>query len=171
MESNLHPLLWERKTWPLDRQGSPNWSVSTDKGQAPLWPSRKESACNAGDLGSIPAWGKSPGGRNGNTLQYCHLGNPMDRGPWWTTVHGVEVSRSTVTGTESMAVDVESLTWKGPIGPYSLPWLMERGCEALYLWMEGLTQIFIWFLFHSASSTIIDSGFNFNEFLHHAAGV
>ena len=43
----------------------------------------------------------------------------MDRGPWWTTIHGVEVSKLTVT--ESMAVDVESLTWKGRIESYTLP--------------------------------------------------
>ena len=45
----------------------------------------KESACNAGDLGSIPGLGRSPGERNGNPLQYSCLGNPMDRGAWWAT--------------------------------------------------------------------------------------
>ena len=49
----------------------------------------KESACNAGDLGSIPGLGKSPGERNGNPLQYACLGNPMDRGAWQATVHRV----------------------------------------------------------------------------------
>ena len=49
----------------------------------------KESACSAGDLGSIPGLGRSPGEGNGNPLQYFCLGNPMDRGAWWTTVHGV----------------------------------------------------------------------------------
>ena len=42
-----------------------------------------------GDLGSIPGWGRAPGGGNDNPLQYCCLGNPMDRGVWWATVHGV----------------------------------------------------------------------------------
>ena len=42
----------------------------------------KASACNAGDLGSIPGLGISPGGRNGNPLQYSWLENPMDRGAW-----------------------------------------------------------------------------------------
>ena len=37
---------------------------------------------NAGDAGSIPGSGRSPGGGNGNSLQYAHLGNPMDRGAW-----------------------------------------------------------------------------------------
>ena len=82
----------------------------------------KESACNAGDPGSIPVLGSSPGERigyplqyswaslvaqmvnnlpampglgrspgkeNGNPLQYSCLGNSMDRGAWWATVHGI----------------------------------------------------------------------------------
>ena len=49
----------------------------------------KESACNAGDLGSIPGLGRSPGEGNGNPLQYSCLENPVDRGAWWATVHGV----------------------------------------------------------------------------------
>ena len=49
----------------------------------------KESAFNAGDLGSIPELGRSPGGGNGNLLQYSCLGKSMDRGLWWAIVHGV----------------------------------------------------------------------------------
>ena len=49
----------------------------------------KESACNAGDLGSIPWSGRSPGEGNGNPLHYSCLENPMNRGAWWATVHGV----------------------------------------------------------------------------------
>ena len=52
----------------------------------------KASACNAGDLGSIPGSRSSPGERNGNPLQYSCLENPMDRGAWWATVHGVATS-------------------------------------------------------------------------------
>ena len=52
----------------------------------------KESACNAGDLGSIPGSGRSPGEGNGNPLQYSCLQNSMDRGAWWITVHGVTKS-------------------------------------------------------------------------------
>ena len=43
----------------------------------------KVSACNAGDLGSIPRSGRSPGEGNGNPLQYSCLENPMDVGAWW----------------------------------------------------------------------------------------
>ena len=49
----------------------------------------KESACSAGDLGSIPGSGRSAGEGHGNPLQYSCLENPMDRGAWWATVHGV----------------------------------------------------------------------------------
>ena len=49
----------------------------------------KETACSAGDLGSIPGSGRSPGERNGNPLQYSCLEKPMDRGVWRATVHGV----------------------------------------------------------------------------------
>ena len=49
----------------------------------------KESACNAGDRGSIPGSGRSPGEGNGNPLQYSCLENPMDRGAWQAIVHGV----------------------------------------------------------------------------------
>ena len=48
----------------------------------------KASACNAGDPGSIPESGRSPGGGNGNPLQYSCLENPIDRGAWETAVHG-----------------------------------------------------------------------------------
>ena len=49
----------------------------------------KSSAYNAGDLGSIPGSGRSPGEGNGSPLQYSCLENPMDRGAWRATVHGV----------------------------------------------------------------------------------
>ena len=55
------------------------------------------SAGNAGDTadsGSIPGLGRSPGVGNGKPRQYSCLGNPMDRGAWWTTVHGVAKSQT-----------------------------------------------------------------------------
>ena len=54
----------------------------------------KVSACNAGDLGSIPGLGRSPEEGNGNPLQYSCLENPMVRGAWWATVHGVAKSQT-----------------------------------------------------------------------------
>jgi len=49
----------------------------------------KNLPANAGDTGSIPGLGRSPGEGNGNSLQYSYLQNSMDRGAWWTTIHGV----------------------------------------------------------------------------------
>ena len=46
-------------------------------------------SANAGDIGSIPGSGRSPGEGNGNPLWYYCLGNPMNRGAWWSMVHGV----------------------------------------------------------------------------------
>ena len=52
----------------------------------------EESACNTGDLGFIPGSGRSPGEGHGNPLQRSCLENPMDRGAWRATVHGVAKS-------------------------------------------------------------------------------
>ena len=62
--------------------------VVTDEG-FPRGSNRKESACNAGDLGSISGSGRFSGEENGNPLQYSCLENSGDRGAWWATVHGV----------------------------------------------------------------------------------
>ena len=55
----------------------------------PRWLSGKEPTCQAGDVGSIPGLGRSPGEGNSNPFQYSCLGSPMDRGAWQATVHGV----------------------------------------------------------------------------------
>jgi len=54
----------------------------------------KASACNEGDLGSIPELGRSLGEGNGNPLQYSCLENPRDRGAWWATVQGISKSQT-----------------------------------------------------------------------------
>ena len=57
----------------------------------------KNLPTNAGDVrdvGLIPGSGRSPGGGHGNPLQYSCLENPMDRGTWWATVHGVAKSQT-----------------------------------------------------------------------------
>ena len=77
----------------------------------PWWLSVKESTCNAGGTGSIPGWGRSPGGGHGNPLQDSCLGNPMDRGARWATVHGV---RRIYIGQyqQQMFVKLERWNWK-----------------------------------------------------------
>ena len=54
----------------------------------------KESTCSAGDAGSIPGLGRFPGGGDGNPLQHSCLENPMDRGAWRATAHGVPKSQT-----------------------------------------------------------------------------
>jgi len=63
----------------------------TEKG-FPGGSNSKESACNVGDPGLIPGYGRSPGEGNGNPLQYSFLENSMDRGAWQATVHRVAKS-------------------------------------------------------------------------------
>ena len=72
----------------------------------------KASACNAGDLGSIPGLGRSPGEGNGNPLQYSCLENPMDGRAWWATVHGVTKSRTQLSDFTSLNV-----SWDRVISP------------------------------------------------------
>ena len=57
----------------------------------------KQSACNTGNGHSVPGSARSPGGGHGNPLQYSCLENPMDRGAWWATVHGVAKSQTQLT--------------------------------------------------------------------------
>ena len=56
----------------------------------------KNPPANAGDEGSVPGLGRSSGGGNGNPFHYSCLGNSMDRGAWWATVHGDTESQDTI---------------------------------------------------------------------------
>ena len=64
--------------------------------ELPQWLSDKESAWNAGDMGSVPGSGRPPGGGNGNPLQYSCLRNSTGRGAGRTTVHGVTTTKTTI---------------------------------------------------------------------------
>ena len=68
--------------------------VCTLIGRLPCSSNSKESACHAGDQGSIPGLGSSSGEGNGNPLQYSCIETPMDRGTWWATVCGVARSQT-----------------------------------------------------------------------------
>ena len=75
----------------------PPLSTSQPQEGFPCSSAGEESACNAGDPGSIPELGRSPRGRHGNPLQYSCLENLMNKGTWWATVHGVAESNTTMT--------------------------------------------------------------------------
>ena len=84
----------------------------------------KESACNTGDLGSIPGLGRSPGEGNGNALQYFCLENSIDKGAWQATVHGVAKSQ---TRLEQLTQGIiNNIT-----GGYGVLMLIAGGCEFL----------------------------------------
>ena len=70
---------WTRRLQVFLPKGSYRWGF-------PSGSNGKEPACNAGDLGSILEWGKSPGKGHDNPLQYSCLENPMDRGTWQATI-------------------------------------------------------------------------------------
>ena len=89
----------------------------------------KASVCNAGDLGSIPGLGRSPGEGNGNPLQYSCLENPMGGGAWWATVHGVAKSQTRLS---DFTFTFTPLLW-GTIfnlGPLSTSPLLCPSCSA-----------------------------------------
>ena len=65
----------------------------------------KESACNAGDRGSVPGLGTSPGEGNGNPLQYPCLENPMERGAWQATVYGIAKSQTQMSNFHLLTLD------------------------------------------------------------------
>ena len=71
--------------------------ANPSRGAGNFFDDRDVSPANAGDIrdtSSIPGLGRSPEGGHGNPLQYSCLGNSMDRGTWWTTVHRVEKSQT-----------------------------------------------------------------------------
>ena len=77
------------------------WAVLLQMLALPRWLNGKESACIAGDTGNtglISGLGRSPGEGNGHPLQYSCLENPMDRGAWRATAHGVAKSQTRLSG-------------------------------------------------------------------------
>ena len=90
----------------------------------------KASACNAGDLGSIPGLGRSLGEGNGNPLQYSCLENPMDRGAWWATIHGVAKSRTQLSdftfAFHFHALEKEMATHSSTVA-WEIPWMEDPG--------------------------------------------
>ena len=95
-----------------------------------------ESACNAGDLGSVPMSGRSPGGGHGNPLQYPCLRNPTDRGAQWARVHGVaEWDTAKYTHTDTVHV------YKSQTPNLSFPQVLFHSLITLY----SITSIYYFY--------------------------
>ena len=86
LQGKIKPT-WDRRVW--GGSGGGILDLLLRKGDFPGGLVVKNLPANAGDLGLIPGWGRCPGEGNVNPLQYSCLGNPMDRGAWQTTIHGV----------------------------------------------------------------------------------
>ena len=115
----------------------------------PWWPRGKESACSAGgarDMSLISRSGRSPGGGHGNPLQYSCLQNPMDRGAWWATVHGVAKSwtrpkwLSTHVHTVYLGIEGKSLKWENQPSSRYLKSLSEPHLLSLLSWFLCLLR-------------------------------
>ena len=101
---------------------------------------KESAACNAEDLGSIPGLGGSPGEGNRYPLQYSCLENPMDRGAWRATVHGVAKSQTWLkqlacTSAALPKPDWEAFTWEGVSSDGEMSaWPQRTGCESRGCW-------------------------------------
>ena len=100
----------------------------------------KNSPANAGDVrdaGSIPASGRSPGGGNDNPCQYSCLENPMDRGVWWATAHGVTKSWACLSAHTELKIKVILAQLKRPLVKWPLDFsqllLLSQYCSACYV--------------------------------------
>ena len=94
--SNLWETMKDKESWHAAVHGVSKSQIQLRDGtktreftRLPCSSVVKNPPANAGSVCLIPGSGRSPGEGNGNSLQYSHLGNPMDRGTWWATVPGV----------------------------------------------------------------------------------
>ena len=87
----------------------------------PWWLSGNVFACSAGDPSLIPGSGRSPGEGNGNLLQYSCLENPMERGAWQATVHGVTKNQTRLSDFTSLHFIHVSMTFSQIIPPSPSP--------------------------------------------------
>ena len=105
--------------------------LSFNSGNFPSGSAVKESACNAGDVGDsglIPGWGRSPGVRNGNPLQYSYQENPMERA-WRATVHGVAETEQERRPALILFLETGALFWRTITGSCRLNYFLSINTE------------------------------------------
>ena len=168
--------------WVLQWQ---NWVIVIDNGcftaheMLPQWLSGKDSTCSAGDAGSVPGSGRSPGEGNGNPLQYSCLGNPMDRGAWRAVVHSPQghkrVWHNLVTKQQPMKPKTFCIFLPfDPLYPYLPPlnpYHWRPPICSLYLWAVFCFYFFgfyIWVIIQllSFSVWLISFSIMFSKFIH-----
>ena len=87
-----HFFRWEMMKYQVYNKNSNNIINTSQVAQVVKNPPANPG--DAGEVASVSRLGRSPGEGNGNPLHYSHLGNPMDRGAWWATLHGVARSQT-----------------------------------------------------------------------------
>ena len=107
----------------------------TTLGGLPRWLSGKELSVDARDAVLILGSGRSPGGGNGNIFQYSCLGNSMDRGAWWATVHAVTKVRHNLMTASTRQPWEGGVSYYDLFGDKAMVWVLrldlERMCNSL----------------------------------------
>ena len=100
----------------------------------------KNSPANAGDVGLIPGPGRSHGEGNGTPLQYSYMENPVDRGAWWATVHGVAKESDMTEWLNSYKIAPVTTRWNllGATIPYGVG-------SKIQIWEFVTEEFIIWF--------------------------
>ena len=162
--SSVHEILQartlERVAMPSSRGSSQprDWTLISYISGLSRWLEVKNLPANAGDIRderSIPGWGKSPGEGEGYLLQYSCVGNPMDRGAWWATVHGVAKSGTRLNNNKICLTNGHPargyiLTPSG--SPWNFSWVLLNpgsGCEFLggqYSFLDQNIYAFIYLI-------------------------
>ena len=125
----------------------------------------KNPPATAGDIrdtGSIPRWRRSPGGGNGNSIQYSCLENPLDRGAWWSMVYGVTKSQPLLKRLRMHAhiIDIQYiLSWE-----VNYPVIKDHHDNGVlnFLWVNFLSYLEVKTIHHNfpvLSATLLHSAF------------
>ena len=138
---NQKGILWITAAWEIPPHATLQPYCFQISSSLPGGSDGKAPACRAGDPGSIPGLGRSPGGGNGNPLQYSCIDTSVDRGAWWATACEVRVwdSWSTEQATHTrLFLHAE--------GPSCMGWNGDSPTQARISQLEGLDKAHCWAL-------------------------